>query len=197
MEIPEKGQMSSEYLALADERVNYSLPGYGQPEDYGYNFKEWVSPYTKGAHQLGGIAIVLQDWSSHDGLEHKVDQSVQEYGRTISLKTNLRLEELLKRVFSVGIKDVYATNVFPFIKPDGISTHIPLRLIKQVASKFVAKELELAKPKIILALGNAAHYGLKKSGIECIHVPHPAARIGSIDQHEKRWIKSLKQKGII
>lgn len=198
MEKKIKNKMPSEYLALAEERVNYKLSGYGQPEDYGYDFKEWVSPYTKGAHQLGGIAIVLQDWASHDDLVDGIDMSIQEYGRDINnFKTNPRLEELLQRIFSIGIKDTYVTNVFPFIKPGDRSATIPIKHIKQVASRFVAKELKMAKPEVVLSLGNAAYYGLCKSGIESIHVPHPAARIGKIEQHENRWRESLKKHGVV
>ena len=56
--------MPAEYLELACKRRKTRMPGYSHPEDYGYEFQEWVSPYTKGAHTLGGIAIVLQDWAS-------------------------------------------------------------------------------------------------------------------------------------
>jgi hypothetical protein len=52
------------YLDLAYKCATTFFPGYKQPEEFGYDFKDWVSPYTKTAHALDGIAVVLQDWSS-------------------------------------------------------------------------------------------------------------------------------------
>jgi hypothetical protein len=117
--------MPKAYLDLANERVNTRWPGYAQPEDFGYDFREWVSPYTKGAHTLGGIAVVLQDWSSSDTLRAPIDPSIQEHGRTLGLRTNRILEALLLRLFGATLADVYATNAFPFIKQGGISKGIP------------------------------------------------------------------------
>lgn len=185
-----------EYLNLAKERASSCWQNYTQPEDYGYDFRNWVSPYTKGAHKFGGIAVILQDWSSSDAIGKIPDPEIQEYGRTINLKTNTKLEGLLQRVFGLTIKDVYGTNIFPFIKYGGISNSIPSKDIKKSAETFIKRELGIVKPEIILALGNMPYYGLKSAGIECIHLPHPAARIGSIDKHEKIWLERLKGKNI-
>jgi len=83
--------MPKSYLALAEERVNYKLEDYFQPEHFECNFTEWVSPYTKGAHEMGGVAVILQDWSSFEGLSGGVSPEVQEHGRTLDLITNKRL----------------------------------------------------------------------------------------------------------
>ena len=105
---------------LAQSRVQARWPGYQQPEDFGYDFRDWVSPYTKPACTLGGIALVLQDWASADGLRGGPVPDIQEYGRTRGLRTNKVLESLLDRV-SLALADVYATNAFPFIKRGGMS----------------------------------------------------------------------------
>jgi hypothetical protein len=117
--------MPSQYLSLARERAQSRAGPYRQPEEFGYDFREWVSPYTKGAHRLGGLALVLQDWSSTDALSAGFDPSIQEHGRNVRLLTNTRLEAILARVFDLQLTDVYATNVFPFVKPGGISASIP------------------------------------------------------------------------
>lgn len=107
----------SEYRELARSRVQARWHGYQQPEDFGYDFREWVSPYTKTACTIGGIALVLQDWASADGLRGGPVPDIQEYGRTRGLHTNKVLEALLGRLFGLALADVYATNAFPFIKP--------------------------------------------------------------------------------
>ena len=167
--------------------ISVTTFGQKKPEDFGYNFEGWVTPYTKGAHKIGDIAIVLQDWTSSEAIGFGVNPEIQEYGRTLSLKTNQRLEKLLKECFGKGIKDIYGTNVFPFIKKGNISNRIPKKDIQIAAINFLKKEIEIVKPKIILALGNLAFYGLQCAGIDSIHLPHPAARMGSIDKHEKIW----------
>lgn len=186
-----KSALPKEYLELAKLRATTRWANYSQPEDYGYDFTSWVSPYTKGAHTFGTVAIVLQDWSGSDTMKGLPDEEVQKFGRTINLKTNIRLEELLRRIMGKKIQDIYATNIFPFVKKGGISSYIPFSDIKKSASMFTKIELEIAHPKIVLALGNNAFYGLQSAGVSCIHLPHPAARIGSIEKHEKIWREKL------
>ena len=90
------------YQALARSRVETQWPPYQQPEAFGYDFREWVSPYTKTACMLGGIALVLQDWASADGLRGAPDPDVQEYGRARTLRTNRVLESLVGRARVLG-----------------------------------------------------------------------------------------------
>lgn len=183
--------MPRSYLALAEERVNYKLQGYFQPEYFGYNFTEWVSPYTKGAHQMGGVAVILQDWPSVEGLSGGVLPEVQEHGPTLELKTNMWLDELLQQFSKVGIAGVYGTNVFPFIKEGGMSSPIPMEDIKRVSDHFLKEELRIAKLNCIIALGRKAQYSLDYLGVQHVAVPHPAARIGSIDKHMEAWKVAL------
>ncbi len=189
--------MLKEYLELAEKRVeadlgHYSKP-YSQPEDYGYDFKNWVTPYTKGANVIGGIAIILQDWTSSEAISGGVDNEIQEYGRTLELGTSKKLEHLLNKFFNLKIEDTYATNVFPFIKEGKISEHIPIGDIRKSANIFLKREIEIVKPNLILALGNLAYSGLKSIDVDFVDLPHPAARIGSIEKHEKIWSRKLQQ----
>lgn len=178
---------SEVYRELASQRSRQAPDGFKQPEDFGYDFREWISPYTKGANRPNGIALVLQDWASEDGLKVGWNSEIARLGRNPKIKTNKVLEVLLQRVLDVSLTDVYATNAFPFVKPGGMSSPISQKLVDSTVRTFLLRELEIASPRVVLALGNVAHESLRRAGISSIHVPHPAARIGSIAVHENRW----------
>ena len=182
--------LPSLYYELSQKRVAARWRGYKQPEDFGYDFREWVSPYTKGAHSLGGIAVVLQDWSSEEALSLGVIPAIQIHGRNPDLKTNKLLDRLLQEVLSLSIKDTYATNIFPFIKAGGISSPIPKGDVFRAAQEFAALELKLARPTKILALGRMPTIALREIGINCIGLPHPAARI-SFSAQKEMWRQAL------
>jgi len=191
----ERCVMSEAYRQLARVRVRTRWPGYAQPEDFGYDFREWVSPYTKGAHAVNGIALVLQDWSSSEGLGDDPDPDVQRYGRTPGLRTNRMLEDLLARVVGLKLANVYATNVFPFIKSGTISSPLPFGDVVHAAEQFTRVELELARPRLILALGRVPFAALQRVGVSCYRLPHPAARIGRADAHARAWRAVLQRVG--
>ncbi len=184
-------RMPRAYLALAEERAAERCAPYRQPESFGYNFRTWVSPYTKGAHCLGGYAIVLQDWASSEGLAGGPDPSVQQHGRTVTLRTNQVLEAMLANVLHVTLPQVYATNAFPFIKTGPMSARIPANDVLCAVRKFTCRELEIAEPKLVLALGKVAFVALSAAGVPCVRLPHPAARIGSLVAHESAWRNAL------
>jgi uracil-DNA glycosylase family 4 len=152
-----------------------------------------VSPYTKGAHALGGIAVVLQDWSSADVLSAGIDSEVQRLGRTPGLRTNRTLELLLQRVLGVSLVEVYVTNIFPFVKPGGISNPVPRRDAERAAREYAQQELALVQPTVVLALGRIPESVLRAVGVECVGLPHPAARIGSFAAHETAWRTALNR----
>lgn len=183
--------MPDTYLELAACRAAVKWPGYLQPEDFGYDFRDWVSPYSKGAHALGGIAIVLQDWSSTDALGRGLDPDVQEHGRTRGLLTNRRLETLVGRVFGLELQEVFVTNIFPFIKSGCISSPIPRRDAIRAATEFAKVELEIVRPTLTLALGRVPQSVLTAVGVQHVGLPHPAARIGDANAHEERWRAAL------
>lgn len=183
--------MSPDYLALAAKRVATVWPPFQQPEDFGYDFRSWVSPYTKGANTIGGIAIVLQDWASADGLAEGPDPDVQRYGRTRSLLTNKRLEDALLAATGLSLQDVYATNAFPFIKPGGMSSGLRIKDITQAVQQFTKTELELARPTVVVSLGVLTHRALTRAGINSIHLPHPAARGMSGVDYVAMWCDAM------
>jgi hypothetical protein len=183
--------MPPEYLALAEERASAECSPHRQPEDFGYDFRTWVSPYTKGAHTCGGLALVLQDWASVEKLTGGPRADIQLYGRLPTLRTNVRLEALLIRIFGTTLSGVYATNAFPFVKQGSMSA--PLRQCEVLRSvrQFTYKELRIAEPRIVLALGSVAYKAISYAGIECVRVPHPAARIGTLEVLESHWRAAL------
>lgn len=186
-----RGSLPPAYAELARSRVQARWPGYQQPEDFGYDFRDWVSPYTKTACTLGGIALVLQDWASADGLRGGPVPDIQEYGRTRGLRTNKLLESLLGRVFGLALADVYATNAFPFIKRGDMSSALPFGDVVKAVRLFAAAELEIVRPTMVVAVGAVAHEALERVGISSIRVPHPAARIGNGGAHELAWRKAF------
>lgn len=186
----------SKYLALAAERVEATCSPHKQPEDFGYDFRCWVSPYTKGAHRYKSIALVLQDWASTDGLTEPINSVIQAHGRMPTLLTNIRLEQLLHRVLGMRLCEVYATNAFPFVKLGGMSASLRTSDVRKAAQRFAVRELELAEPRLVIALGVVAHTALLACGVPCVRLPHPAARIGGLQMHEAEWRKSLRSSSL-
>lgn len=188
--------VSRAYLALAAERRAVRSALYGQPEDHGYDFTSWVSPYTKGANMSGGIALVLQDWASAEGLGATPNPEIQLHGRAPWLLTTKRLQELLARVLGTSLNEIYATNVFPFVKQGRMSAPLPYNEVLATARRFAVPELELARPSAVLALGTVAAAALRKCGVQATELPHPAARIGGIAVHEAAWRAALQASGV-
>lgn len=182
---------TASYNELAQARTTSRWTGYKQPEDFGYKFHDWISPYTKGACAHKSIAIVLQDWSSEEKLQAGIDPDVQRLGRSPVLKTNKTLERLLEDIFGLSFDQIYATNIFPFIKLGKISAPLPMRDVRRAASEFTVRELEIARPSKILALGRVSSQVLQSIGVDCIALPHPAARIGAYAKHKNAWLDAL------
>ncbi len=183
--------MTHTYKELAALRVRSTPRGFLQPESFGYNFRDWVSPYTKGACKPHGIAIVLQDWASEGGLLGPRNPRIEALGRDPDRITNQRLEALLSTIFGTSLREVYATNVFPFVKPGGMSASIPQALVYRTAQTFTVPELTIARPTMVLALGKLAQRALHKAGIACVDLPHPAARRLDLAGHERIWRSAL------
>ncbi len=143
-------------LALAQKRKMTIWPGYSRVGDYhdGAYECEFVSPYTKSAGKVDAeIFVLLQDWSSDESLSGSLDSDCVRYGLTRTLPTNKRLVELLRRHFGVELGDVYATNLFPFIKRGGISSSIPMGDLIRAAQEFALPQIEIVRSKIVICLG--------------------------------------------
>ena len=127
------------------------------------------------------------------GLLGPRDPRVETLGRNPDRITNQRLEALLSSVFELSLADVYATNVFPFVKPGAMSASIPQALVYSSARTFTAVELVIAKPKLVLALGKVAQRAMHEIGRPCLNLPHPAARRLDLLGHEQAWRNALSK----
>jgi len=144
---------------LAQKRKRTRWAGYRCIGDYhgGFHECDYVSPYTKGASNVDSdILVILQDWSSHEVLSRPLDSNAiknSEYGHDPSRPTNINLKRLLNDHFGVQLKGVYATNLFPFIKSDSISSHIPQDDLVRAAREFALPQIKILRPKLVVCLG--------------------------------------------
>ncbi|WP_022697138.1 uracil-DNA glycosylase family protein [Euryhalocaulis caribicus] len=179
-----------------ETRWTYQFKGetveFRQPEDYGYDFRGLVSPYSKTAGNIrSDLMLVLQDWASHDKLSGAFNPLIQTHGHDPNLRTNIVLKNLLRRKLNRALQDVYGTNVFPFIKAGNISAPIPKSYYLYAAQEFTIHEVEAVAPRFLLTLGRAStaalipfEVRLRGAGCRIFHLPHPAARISRVRMDE-------------
>jgi restriction system protein len=158
-------------LLLAQKRKAARWPGYSQIGDY-HNCAyecDFVSPYTKTAGNVdANIMVMLQDWSSAKSLrDDPLDRDSVDYGFTRTFPTNRRLTELLHLHFGVGFENIYATNLFPFIKPGGISNYIPMRDLIRAAQEFALPQVRIVQPRLVICLGLNTFNALR---VACNHL---------------------------
>lgn len=195
--------MKKGYQDLAKKRIDGVPPGFRNPEHLGFNFKQWVSPYTKGAHGKSGVMIVLQDWGSVDAfkkLSREDCEIIGALGRNPKLLTNKRLERLLNDLFGERIDRTYVTNAFPYLKRGGISAQLPLKLVRREILKYTLEEIRIVKPSKVFLCGRLVWNAFphqdfdNKIGAELIRVPHPAARM-SYENHLCAWRAAIADTG--
>ena len=144
---------------LALLRKNTRWPGYKCIGDYhgGIYECDFVSPYTRSAGNVDAeLMILLQDWSSDDVLSGPYLHARCTVGHDPCRVTNKRLKDLLQRHFGLGLKDAYATNVFPFVKLGAMSASIPMRDLVRAAREFALPQIEIVGPRLAVCLGKAA-----------------------------------------
>ena len=98
-------------------------------------------------------------------------------------------------MLGVSLAEVYVTNAFPFVKGGPMSAALRVRDVREAARVFLARELQLAKPTHVFALGVVAKVALEACATSYIHLPHPAARIGGLATHEEAWRVALSKAG--
>ena len=87
--------------------------------------------------------VLLQDWASDDFLIKPVRPDIADCGHDPSNVTNVRLKALLRTHFGLEFEDIYATNVFPFIKPGGMSGAIKAADFGRAMREFAIPQLEI------------------------------------------------------
>lgn len=120
----------------------------------------YVSPYSKGAHNLDAdVMIFLQDWSSDDALARSNGPS--ELGHDRDLPTNKNLHALLNDSLGIQLSETYATNLFPYIKLGGLSSRIPFQDLVHAAKNFALPQIRIVAPKLVICLGKNTFNALR------------------------------------
>lgn len=156
---------------LARKRQKAKWPGYKNLGDYHDGAYEClhVSPYTKSAGNADADTMVmLQDWTSDHGIRGPVDERVVEFGYMEGLATNRNLIRLLKEYLHVSMGEIFATNLFPFIKPGDMGQSIPRRDLVRAAEEFALPQIRIVRPRLVICLGLNTYNALRAS---CGHRP--------------------------
>ncbi len=147
------GLKRQQLLELARERQRSRWRGCGSLTDYhgGAYECDWVSPYTKTACNVDAdVFLLLQDWASDDLLGGPLQPEVLELGRLPTLPTNRNLEDLLKRTFNLRLDEVFATNLFPFIKLGEMSSPIRMADLARAAQTFALPQIRIVEPAVVV-----------------------------------------------
>jgi restriction system protein len=152
---------------VAERRKNSPLVGYTCIGDYhdGKYECNFVSPYTISANNVDAeLMIFLQDWASDKILRGPLLPARYELGHDPTRTTNVRLKELLRNHFQFMLKDIYATNVFPFVKGGAMNASIPRRDLIRAAKEFAIPQIEVVEPRFVVCLGKAAFNAVAVAG---------------------------------
>ena len=153
---------------LFQKRVNDELHGFPngfqQVGDFHggvYDSFGHVSPWTKSACNVDSpIMVVAQDWSSTEALASPPKDI--NLGYDPDLPTNKNLQRLLKDFFGLSFNDIYATNLFVFVKPGRLSARIPNKLLEYSAENYTLSEIQIVSPKVVICLGSITYKTLEK-----------------------------------
>ena len=132
---------------------------YGQVGDFHggvYDTWELVSPWTKSASNLDTELMVIgQDWYSDEAILKS--KSPWLLGYNPEAPTNKNLFTLLRETFGLEFSDVYATNLFVFVKPGVANATIPKGDLLYSARTYTKKEIDIVNPNTIICLGSATY----------------------------------------
>lgn len=163
---PERMSKAERLAELVGQRRSATWEGYrGIHEFHGGAYDcDNVSPVTKAAGNLDSdIFVLLQDWSSEQSLEGKFDHQAAEFGYTPTEPTFANLSALLRQHFHVALSEVYATNLFPFIKPGNMTQSIPRRDLVRAALEFAIPQIEIVRPKLVICVGLGVFTALQRA----------------------------------
>ena len=165
---------------LAQKRQTTSRAGFLNLRDFHAGFYEcpFVSPWSISACNIeSSIMIVGEDWIGADTLAGPKRTDVAKLGYDPQFPTNINLFGLLGRHFQVQFSDVYATNLFPLIKPGNSSASISAGDLDWATSDFLVPQIEALSPKLIICLGVTVVRRRRK----CAHLPMGANLQGLIE----------------
>lgn len=144
---------------LARLRQQSRWDGYECIGDYhnGVYECDFVSPYTRGACNVDAkLMVLLQDWASDDVLKGAIVPDRLNLGHDPTRRTNIQLKHLLKEYFQLELEDIYATNVFPFIKKGEMNSPIKPKDLKRAAEEFALPQMRIVAPRLAVCLGESA-----------------------------------------
>jgi hypothetical protein len=151
---------------LAIKRQRARWPGYKNIGDYHGGIYECahVSPYTKSACNVDStIMVFLQDWTSDESIRRGRDEDCITLGYTPALPTNRNLIRLLQTHFGVSLGDIFATNLFPFIKSRHMGHAIPRRDLVRAAVEFALPQIRIVRPALVICLGLPTFNALREA----------------------------------
>ena len=137
-----------------------------------------VSPYTKSAANVESpLFLLLQDWSSHGFLSARLNREIKRKGMAPKLPTNRNVAALLTTYFGLRLRDTYATNLFPFIKPGGLTGPIPPHDLVRAAKRFALPQVRIVQPRLVVCLGLATFNAMRVacSRLPCSSLEHAIA----------------------
>ena len=154
---------------LAEKRRNDNQENltkkYKQVGDYHKGVYEiWgnVSPWTKSAFNLNSeVMVVAQDWTSEEVIIKPPKNLDLSYDP--DLPTNKNLQFLLGKYLNLSFSDIYATNLFVFVKPGNLSSRIPLSDLIYSATNYTIPEINIINPKLVICLGSSTYKALSRA----------------------------------
>ena len=142
----------------------------GDFHDGAYDEHDFVSPFTLSAHNENAeVFLLLQDWASRGSMSEVVHEKTKELGHDPSLVTNKRLKKWLRAFLGLNLGDTWATNLFPFLKPGGMSAPIAPGLLRQAARKYALPQIEIIQPRLVICFGLATFNAIREAvGLEAV-----------------------------
>lgn len=154
---------SEKLLNLAKVRQTSTYEGYYNISDFDDGIWEcdFVSPFSKSSNNSNSdILLILQDWSSVEGMSGPFCQQSFDLGYDPKVRTNINMIQLLREHFSKELDEVYTTNLFPYIKAGAMNSFISSKLMRQAAQDFTLPMVEIIKPKIAVCFGLGTYNAL-------------------------------------
>ena len=119
-----------------------------------------VSPFSKAAGNLDSpIVVLLLDWATRANLSKRFDAHAAEHGYSEYEPTTARLKELLLAHFRLRLDEVYATNLFPFVR----TGQVPSGDLRRAALEYALPQIEIVAPRLVICLGGNTFNALRQA----------------------------------
>jgi uracil-DNA glycosylase len=149
-------------LNIGRKRLQDRLPdpSYSCFQDYhgGAYDGPWPTPWTKSAHNvMTKVMVVGLDWDSRDNLSLPLNPVWAELGQNPELWTNRNIKSLLRTHFGLEWEETYATDLFVFVKPGGMSSNIRGDFLAYSRNSYNVPEIKAVEASLILCLGRRVY----------------------------------------